>query len=175
MSKKYILILLLLVGAILIFMVVRKNPLERFLEHALEACSNEDRESLLELISEEYLDQHHLSRTNIDEILQRLFQNFDNIKIVTDHITSQQLQNMGTISFDFKVIATIAPSAKLIQDLDTSIYGGRPYYLVGSPTQFGHIVLELVQEKNSWRLKTITEINIGMPIPDYGHQHNDAQ
>lgn len=167
-KKNYIIVGILITGLLLLIHVLWKNPLERFLDRAIEAVQEENTTSFLKLISDNYIDRYGLTKDNINEILRRFFERFDDIKVITSNMETTINQKInGTIDLSFKVVATSDTGSKSKSEVDLSVYGKQRFYIVGGPTQNGTMKLRLRKEGKFWRLLTVDDINVGYTIPHY--------
>ncbi|MFC1850838.1 hypothetical protein ACFL27_11645 [candidate division CSSED10-310 bacterium] len=175
MKKKYIIIGSMCVVGLILFLIMRKNALEKFMFQGIQAVEQEKRDTLLDMISQNYIDQLGLTRENTAEILKRLFENFNEIKVISPKIETQfKSKQLGTVEMEFKVVASIAPGAKVFQGMENP-YGNQRYFLVGTPMKAGHISLELVQENHGWKLKSIQKIDVGYSIPTYAQEQQKTE
>ncbi|MBN2381350.1 hypothetical protein JXQ70_00570 [bacterium] len=167
-QKAYIALGLIVTLLLFLYQVLKKDPLEKFLDRAIQAVQAKDTDAFMALISDEYIDRSGLTKPNIAEMLRRLCTQFSDIKIITQHVeTTINSNTIGTLSLEFKVVATFVPDQHVQQGIDLSAYHNQRYFLVGGPTTFGTMQLALRQEGTSWKLTSVDHIDIGQPIPHF--------
>lgn len=165
MNKKIIIITVL--GIIILAAAISsfwKSDVEKLLAESIEAIESENAPLLLSLLSTDYIEQYGLTQKSIEENLQRLFAQFDDIKIMTSDIDAvEQQNNVALITFKVKVVATVSDTGKK-GPLDISVYSNSRYYLVGSPTQSGTVSLQLVKEQGKWKIREFRKFEVGYQV-----------
>jgi hypothetical protein len=148
MSKKTIIFLFILISLPLIIYFIwpsDESRIRKLFKEGSAAVEEEDVETVMSKVSYNYRDEYGLTYLYIKEMMQRVFQQMDDIKVEYENLSIEIEEKQATVEMDVLVLAT---------------FGNNTGYVLGDLSNPAHLKFTLDKERTKW-LVTKTE---GLPV-----------
>lgn len=143
-------ILVILIAILFKFVLIsEERRIELTLRGAIEAVRNEDLAGCMDHIASSGWDTPHVTREELEYIIQEGFDSFDNIRVLYDEFSVAVEGDRAIVSVKVKVIAK---------------YDDQVMILLGTLTEGREVELDMLKEGKSWLISSIRGVDIPTEI-----------
>lgn len=134
------------------FLFLHSPPPMHVIKRMIEGFECEQPAEVHKHLSENYKDDYGHTYSNLPEQLQRVFDVIANPTVIVDQKKLEYRRNKlhhAVVRLKFKLIAEVE---------------GMRGYIIGNPTQSATAEVEMVKEKDGWKVVKVTLYDVGVPI-----------